>query len=48
MNKWTAWYDSLSPSTKEYLKGRAIWTDRDLAKFALIAFVFGVVVGLLA
>jgi hypothetical protein len=48
MNKWTAWYDSLSPSTKEYLKGRAIWTDRDLAKFALIAFVVGVVVGLLA
>jgi hypothetical protein len=48
MNKWTAWYDSLSPSTKEYLKGRAIWTDRDLAKFAVIAFVIGVVVGLLA
>jgi hypothetical protein len=48
MNKWTAWYNSLSPSTKEYLKGRAIWTDRDLAKFALIAFVVGVVVGLLA
>jgi hypothetical protein len=47
MNKWTAWYDSLSPSTKEYLKGRAIWTDQDLAKFALIAFISGVVVGLL-
>ena len=47
MNKWTAWYDSLSPSTKEYLKGRAIWTDRDLAKFAMIAFRAGIVVGVL-
>jgi hypothetical protein len=45
MNKWTRWYDGLSPSTKQYLKGRAIWTDRDLAKFAFIAFVFGIVVG---
>ena len=48
MNKWTAWYDSLSPSTKEYLKGRAIWTDQDLAKFVVIAFIVGIVVGLLA
>lgn len=47
MNKWTQWHDSLSPSTKEYLKGRAIWTDIDLVKFALIAFIGGVVVGLL-
>jgi hypothetical protein len=45
MNKWTQWYDSLSPSTREYLQGRAIWTDRDLAKFALIAFVVGIAVG---
>jgi hypothetical protein len=48
MNKWTQWYDSLTPSTKEYLKGRAIWTDRDLAKFALIAFIAGVIVGVIA
>ena len=48
MNKWTAWYDSLTPSTKEYLKGRAIWTDRDLAKFAMLAFVIGVIVGTVA
>ena len=47
MNKWTAWYDSLTQSTREYLKGRAIWTDRDLAKFALIAFVVGVIVGMM-
>ena len=48
MNKWSAWYDSLTPSTREYLKGRAIWTDRDLAKFALLAFLVGVVVGIVA
>lgn len=45
MNKWTQWYDSLSPSTKQYLKGRAIWTDKDLAKFALLAFLLGIIVG---
>jgi hypothetical protein len=48
MNKWAQWYDSLSLSTQEYLNGKAIWTDGDLAKFALIAFIGGVVVGLLA
>ena len=48
MNKWSAWYDSLTPSTREYLKGRAIWTDRDLAKFAVLAFVAGVIVGMVA
>jgi hypothetical protein len=48
MNKWTAWYDSLTPSTREYLKGQAIWTDRDLAKFAMLAFMLGVVVGMVA
>jgi hypothetical protein len=48
MNKWQQWYDNLSPSTKEYLKGRAIWTDMDLAKFAFIAFIAGVIVGVIA
>ncbi len=48
MNKWSAWYDSLTPSTREYLKGRAIWTDRDLVKFAVLAFLAGVVVGMVA
>jgi hypothetical protein len=46
MNKWTDWYDSLTPSTREYLKGRAIWTDRDLAKFAILSFLLGVIVGM--
>jgi hypothetical protein len=45
MNKWTQWFDSLSPSTQEYLQGKAIWTDQDLAKFAVIAFVAGIAVG---
>ena len=45
MNKWQQWHDSLSPNTKEYLESQAIWTDMDLAKFALIAFVTGVIVG---
>jgi hypothetical protein len=48
MNKWTVWYDSLTPSTKEYLKGRAIWTDKDLAKFAILSFLLGVIVGMVA
>jgi len=48
MNKWNAWWDSLSPHTKEYLKSQPIWHDSDLAKFAMIAFVAGVVVGWIA
>ena len=48
MNKWTQWYNSLSPSTVEYLQGRAIWTDQDLAKFTVIAFVAGIAVGVVA
>jgi hypothetical protein len=46
MNKWTVWYDSLSPSTQEYLKGQAVWHDRDIFKFAVIAFVVGIFVGI--
>jgi hypothetical protein len=45
MNKWEAWYDSLSPSTKEYLKTRPLWHDRDVALFVSIALVIGFVVG---
>jgi hypothetical protein len=35
-------------SISEYGFNHAIWTDIDLVKFALIAFIGGVVVGLLA
>ncbi len=45
MNKWTQWYDSLSPATKEYLQGRAIWTDADLAKFCVLSLVIGFILG---
>jgi hypothetical protein len=45
MNKWTEWYDSLSPSTKEYLKNQPIWHDSDLFKFSTIAFLVGFILG---
>jgi len=48
MNKWTAWYDSLSPGTKQYLSTQAVWHDRDIFKFSSIAFVLGIVVGAVA
>ena len=45
MSKWTP--GNLPNSIKEYGYNHAIWTDIDLAKFALIAFAAGVVVGVL-
>ena len=47
MNKWQQWYDGLSLNTIAYLKTQAIWTDKDLAKFAMIAFVVGVIIGVI-
>jgi hypothetical protein len=46
MSKWK--FGKLPNSISEYGFNHAIWTDIDLAKFALIAFTVGVVVGLLA
>ena len=43
MNKWTP--GNMPNSIKEYGYNHPIWTDIDLAKFALIAFVAGVIVG---
>ena len=43
MNKRTQ--GNLPNSIKEYGYNHPIWTDIDLAKFALIAFVAGIVVG---
>lgn len=45
MNKWKP--GDLPNSIKEYGCNHAIWTDMDLAKFAMIAFVAGVIVGAL-
>jgi hypothetical protein len=46
MNKWKP--GRLPNSISEYGYNHPIWTDKDLAKFAMIAFVAGVVVGLLS
>lgn len=45
MSKWKP--GDLSNSIKEYGINHQIWTDIDLAKFALIAFVAGIVVGVI-
>ena len=45
MSKWKP--GQLPNSIKEYGYNHAIWTDIDLAKFALIAFVAGVITGIL-
>jgi hypothetical protein len=46
MNKWKP--GDMPTNISEYGYNHPIWTDWDLAKFALIAFVAGVVVGWLA
>jgi hypothetical protein len=45
MSKWKP--GDLPNSITEYGYDHAIWTDIDLAKFAMIAFVAGVVVGVI-
>ena len=45
-SKWTTWYDQLPSHTKAHLTQQAIWHDRDIFKFATIAFVLGIFVGL--
>ena len=47
MNKWEGWHDSLPAHTQEYLKGAAIWRDKDLALFVSIALVVGFFFGYL-
>jgi hypothetical protein len=46
MNKWKS--SRLPNSIKEYGHNHPIWTDIDLAKFAMLAFVVGVIVGMVA
>jgi hypothetical protein len=45
MNKWDAWWDSLSPSTQEYLKAQPIWHDVDMFKAAIYGAVIGFLIG---
>ena len=47
MNKWDTWWDSLSPSTQEYLKSQAIWHDIDMFKAAAVGAFVGFLIGLL-
>jgi len=44
MNKWKP--GDLPKNIQEYGYNHQIWTDLDLAKFAMIAFIAGVFVGL--
>ena len=45
MNKWDTWWDSLSPSTKEYLKTQPLWHDIDLAKALELGLAIGFFMG---
>jgi hypothetical protein len=45
MSKWKP--GNLPNSIKEYGHNHQIWTDIDLAKFAFIAFIVGVITGIL-
>jgi hypothetical protein len=47
MNKWDAWWDSLTPSTQEYLKAQPLWHDIDLAKALGVGLVVGFLIGLM-
>lgn len=46
MNKWDAWWDSLNPSTQEYLKSQPLWHDKDLYKAFAFGTIFGILIGL--
>ena len=45
MNKYQAWWDSLSPHTQEYLNSQPLWHDRDLYKAIAIGAIIGFVLG---
>jgi hypothetical protein len=47
MSKYEAWWDSLSPSTKEYLKNQPIWHDSDMWKAGLFGLVIGFILGVI-
>ena len=45
-NKWEAWWDSLSPTTQEYLKSQPVWHDSDMWRTGIFGLVIGVLIGL--
>jgi hypothetical protein len=47
MNKWDAWWDSLNPSTQEYLKNQPIWHDSDMWKAGIFGLVIGFILGVI-
>jgi hypothetical protein len=47
MNKWEAWWDSLSPSTQEYLKAQPLWHDNDMWKAGMVGLVIGFILGVI-
>jgi len=47
MNKWDAWWNSLSPSTQEYLKAQPVWHDVDMLKAAIFGAVVGFLIGVI-
>lgn len=47
MNKYQAWWDSLSPQMQQYLKKQPIWHDRDLYKSFIIGLFAGIIIGLI-
>jgi len=47
MNKWDAWWDSLSPTTQAYIKSQPIWHDSDMWQAGLFGVFVGVLIGLM-
>jgi len=47
MNKYQAWWDSLSPHTQAYLKSQPIWHDRDLWYAFAVGIAFGFLFGIM-
>ena len=44
-NKWEAWRDNLTPSTRAYLDAQPIWHDRDMWKAGLVGLFIGFILG---
>jgi len=47
MSKYEAWWDSLGPSTKKYLKNQPIWHDSDMWRAGIFGLVVGFILGVI-